>query len=281
MNILMAGGDTKGSWQMRGLQLGKALGARCTSSPSADDWKWADLVVLVKRAAIMWAEQARACGKPVVWDVLDFWAQPEDNQKTREELIAQVRQIQQSCGAGLLIGATRAMAEDIGGVYLPHHSRIGLTPTPPRSKAEVVAYEGNQRYLGAWRQRLDEACASIGLRFVVNPDDLREADVLVSFRDGKWDGWACRQWKSGVKHVNAIASGRPMVCQPSAAREETFPAGCLVTDAEQLTGRLKAVAFGDMREFAYQEHVERASDFTVQAIAKQYLGILQNVAVAA
>ena len=46
MNVLMVGAGG-GSWQMRGEQLGAAIGARVRLSPTTDDFTWADVVVLV------------------------------------------------------------------------------------------------------------------------------------------------------------------------------------------------------------------------------------------
>lgn len=277
MNLLMVG-DDRGSWQMRGVQLGRALGARVAATPTPRDWAWADLVILVKRAAIQWAAEAREVRVPVVWDVLDFWAQPKDNALTREALIAQVRAIQQACGASVLIGATRAMADDIGGIYLPHHCRLGVTPMMLRERAEVVGYDGTPKYLGRWRLALEQSCAALGLRCVVNPSDLRDVDVLVSFRDGRWDGWACRQWKSGVKHVNAIAAGRPIVSQPSAAASELAAIGQIVETPDALTDALQKVTSRGVRKGAYAYGQRMAGRFQVQAVARQYASILQNAA---
>lgn len=277
MNILMVGADTKGAWKMRGVQLGGAIGARVTVSPEPYDWDWADLVVLVKRAAIRWQAEARRVKVPVVWDVLDFWAQPEDNDKPREVLIEQVRMIQQAAGVRLLIGATKAMASDIGGVYLPHHCRVGLQPAPIREKAAVVAYEGQRKYLGRWAKALEQSCAELGLRFVVNPTDIREADVLVSFRDGQWDGWACRQWKSGIKHVNAIVAGRPMVSQSSAARDELRPFGKVVDTPEDLTEALNMAAVREFRAEVYEYGQKAAGAYQLYPWSLAYGDILEEV----
>ena len=72
MNLLLVG-NGKGSWTMRGEQLGAALGARVRTTPTAEDWRWADLVILVKRAGAVFARQAHQAQVPIVWDALDFW----------------------------------------------------------------------------------------------------------------------------------------------------------------------------------------------------------------
>lgn len=276
MNVLIVGADTYGSWQMRGLQLGKAIGARVTLGPSADDWAWADLVVLVKRAAMQFQAHAARFRGPVVWDALDFWTQPEQNGEPIEQRIEQARHVVRTAGVSVTVGATRAMADDLGGVYLSHHCRLGLLPTPPRKQAQVVGYDGQKKYLGLWAKALESSCAELGLRFVVNPPKLSDVDALVSFRDGKWDGEVCRQWKSGVKQVNAICAGRPILSQPSAAQSELVPIGVTIEDVSYLTDALEQITSLNMRESAYQVGRTWYRDFHVDAIAQQYLDILKR-----
>ena len=111
---------------------------------------------------------------------------------------------------------------------------------------------------------------------MVNPPDLRAVDVLVSFRDGKWDGWACRQWKSGVKYVNAIVAGRPILTQPTAASSELHPVGELVNHQADLVDALSAVTRDDVREAAYQQAVQRAVTFSVESVALRYQALLRD-----
>lgn len=274
MNVLMVGGDTKGAWQMRGVQLGAALGARVTAAPRPADWRWADVVVLVKRAAVHWQAEARQLRVPVLWDALDYWAQPQENAQPREAAIRQLRAIQQAARVDVVIAATQAMADDVGGVYVSHHSRLGVRPAPVRLTVEAVGYDGTPKYLGRWRVALEQACATLGLRFVINPADPRDVDALVSFRDGPWDGWICRSWKSGVKHVNAIVAGRPILTQPTAAHTELAPVGALVDTIEALTQGVRLVTCRETRDAAYQQGLARANAFSVEAIAERYRPIL-------
>jgi hypothetical protein len=273
VNILMVGSG-KGSFAMRGLQLGAVMGARVTTQPEAHDWRWADVVVLIKHAARAWAHETAHLSVPVIWDVLDFWRQPEDNDRAVTDLVLQLREIQAAAGVDRLIGATQAMAQHIGGVYVTHHCRTGLTPTAPRQSAAVVGYDGQKKYLGSWLPALQAACAELGLTFVVNPEDLSTVDALVSFRDGRWDGDVCREWKSGVKHVNAIVAGRPMLCQWSSAYAELEPEGAVVATQSGLVEGLRRVASREVREAAYQRGLNVAQGFTVQAVAGRYRTLL-------
>jgi hypothetical protein len=275
VNLLFVGVGSSGSWAIRGHQLGAALGGRVTNAPTSADWAWADLIVLVKRAILLYGRQARDTGKPIVWDALDFWAQPDQNGLDVPSAVRLARDVSRAAAPNLVIGATRRMAEDLGGVYLPHHSWPGLTPSPARAKVSVVAYQGNVQYLGEWAPRLREACRVRGWRFIVNPDDLREADILVAFRDGPWDGEVCRAWKSGVKFVNAIAAGRPIISQRCSARSEILPIGAVVESPADLAAALEHCADKYRREEAA---VLTAPMYGSTVVAGRYREILEEVA---
>lgn len=282
MRILIVGADGRGSFEVRGRQLGQALGARVTTTPSRDDWAWAEVIVLVKHAGIVWGPHARLLTKaPIVWDVLDVWRQPEENQVPVKDLKRRILEVRDVIGATTLIGATEAMAEDLDGVYLPHHSRPGLVPTPPREHASVVAYEGTKKYLGGWARALGQSCADRGLTFVINPPDLSQADIIVAFRDGPWDGEVCRRWKSGVKVVNAIAAGRPILMQDCAAWHELPTYWCPVEDRGHglsLDFLLDHWSKLVHREAPYRAALEDAPKYTLDAIATRYREILATTA---
>lgn len=278
MNILMCGGG-KGSFEVRGIQLGGALGARVTSTPTDADWRWADVAVLHKKWAPRFAPAAHQAKVPIVWDAIDCWQQPAEN--GLDEASAR-RLFQQQIAAirpALVIGSTQAQADAAGGVYLPHHSWPGLEPTPARPAVQVVGYEGNPAYLGAWRECVKQACAKRGWQFVINPPDLRAVDIFVAFRDGPWDGWMCREWKSGVKYVNAIAAGRPIITQLSSACREILPPGSCVTSVEELDCRFDEWSTIQARCWAVDECRVLAPRYRLGAVAQDYREILESVMV--
>jgi len=276
MNVLFIGAG-KGSWTIRGEQLGAAVGARVTSAPSSADWRWADVAVLVKRAGLTHAAEARAAGVPVVWDMLDCWRQPAENgvspAHAQAMLLAQLRAVQPV----LAIGATQAQADAVGGRYLPHHSRPGLEPAQIRDTCQVVAYEGNAAYLGGWMGLISRACVARGWQFVVNPPDLREADIVVALRDGPWDGWVCREWKSGVKLVNAIAAGRPVITQATAAWREIDPPGSVIETPNELPAVLDFWADAQAREMARRQSAVIAPCYRLDAVAGRYQAWLHAI----
>lgn len=277
MNILMLG-TGKGSFAVRGVQLGAELGARVKITPTQDDFAWADVVVLIKHAGPKWAARVRAAKKPIVWDALDYWRQPEENGFTetqaRDMLAASMAQVRPR----LVIGATQAMANVCGGVYLPHHARPTLAPAPVRDRVYTVAYEGTKKYLGRWAKAVTLECIKRGWDFVVNPRDIRTADILIAFRDGVWDGWMCRAWKSGVKLANALTAGRPIILQSSAAETEIKPFGSVVNHPENIGLALDYWAIRGARAQVVREAEERAKDFTLAKVAADYRAILERAA---
>jgi hypothetical protein len=277
VNLLVVGSGP-GSWTMRGRQLGAAIGAKITSQPAFLDWGWADAVILVKRAGAIWADTAHRYKVPIIWDALDFWQQPGENGSTeamaRLRLEAELLCIQPA----LYVGATEAMAAAGWGVYLPHHGRPDLHPTPAREVARIVGYDGEPRYLGRWAMALDRACQDRGWQFVINPPDLAACDLLVAFRDGEWDGWMNRQWKSGVKLVNAIRAGRPILSQASAAWDEIRPCGTIVESMTDLPEALEAWAEWGPRDRAYASGLLLAADYSVEAIGARYQRLIATMA---
>ncbi len=280
MNVLIIG-SSGGSTKVRAVQLGAAIGARVVTKPTDHDLRIADLVVLVKRAGVEWAAEVHKYRKPIVWDALDFWNQPSDNDFSESDARSLLRHHIELINPALVIGATEAMADaaakETSAAYLPHHSRPGLIPGPAVARVPVVGYEGAKKYLGGWLLAVQGECDRRGWSFVANPPDLRACDILVAFRDGQWDGWMCRQWKSGIKAVNAIASGRPLIAQASAGVVEISPNCCIVEKYSQLHDALGTyesyVQRVGIREFSDQ----RAKDYTLLAVAERYAKILKRV----
>ncbi len=276
MNVLTVGTGTAGSWAIRGMQLGGAIGARVTTAPAFLDWGWADAVVLVKRAGRQWADMAHRYRVPIVWDALDFWRQPQDCGATEREAMALLDAELMAIHPAVTIGATRAMAEAAGGVYLPHHSRPGLVPTPAAAAVTVVAYEGDPRYLGRWAMALELACGARGWAFVVNPADLGMADIVVAFRDAPWDGFLARHWKSGVKIVNAVAAGRPIITQVGAAWGEVPHYGSVCERMDRLGEALDTWA--DVDRSCVANDTAHAAGLTIATVAATYRDIIATVA---
>src|SRR6185295_14754374 len=95
-------------------------------------------------------------------------------------------------------------------------------------------------------------------------------DVLVALRGGVWDGWMCRHWKSGVKAVNAILAGRPLIHQDCAATRELAPCGTVVETTSDLPAAFAYWTPYRRRQHVVDVSVERAHAFTVESVAAYY-----------
>lgn len=216
MRLLFTSQSTKvGSWKIRGEQLGVACGAMVASQASIEQCRAADVIVVVKKAGPQLLQAVRDSGRPWAFDVLDAYPQPACAQWNREEAIAWVRGHLRSLAPTALIWPNQRMAEecDVGlpGLVLPHHHRPGIAKNPVRRKVEAVAYEGEPRYLGGLRDVIDAECTRRGWRFVVNPVQLADADIILAMRAGVAMNYATRHWKSNVKLANAHGSGTPFI----------------------------------------------------------------------
>jgi hypothetical protein len=222
VNILVTGRGTSGSWQVRGVQLGQAIGA--SVEPNARDVGGFDLAVLVKRPVPDLLQRLRAMAVPVVWDVVDAYPQPDGNYWGRETCMAWLReQVAQIRPVGI-VAATRAMAKDCAEfglpvLVLPHHAWPGQGTCVIRPRVQRVGYQGGEQYLGRWRALLEAECARRGWEFVVNPATVANLDIVVAVRSS--DGYAPRAWKSNVKLANAQGCGTPCVVNREAGYLET------------------------------------------------------------
>lgn len=256
MKLLFTGRGPSGSWRIRGEQLGKAIGATVERKGARGDH---DLAVVVKRASVA---QVASLGR-FVWDIVDAYPQPAAYRWNRDDAIAWVRAQIMQLKPCAVIWPTQRMREDcdtgLPGLVLPHHHRLGLSGNPD---PKLVGYEGSANYLGKWRPALEAECARRGLTFTVNPADYSSLSVVVALRDG--GGYVCRNFKSGVKHSNAVAIGAKFIAQPecgyveqACGREEwvetTRDLGLALDRAKPLVGAPYTVgqAAADLKAFLY------------------------------
>jgi hypothetical protein len=225
MKILVTGGGTSGSFRVRGVQLGNALGATVKPNATRDDFRAHDVAIVVKRFSPEMASAARECGRPIVWDCLDCWPQPVGCDWARSELVSYVQKMGRALGSPYIVAATERMAEDLGTpASLPHHGWArGVAQV--REKVRTVGYEGAAAYMAGWRSQIEEECAKRGWRFVVNPADYLSLDIVIALRDQRHDGYAARNWKSGIKAENARIAGIPFIGAPERGYLETALGG--------------------------------------------------------
>jgi hypothetical protein len=185
------------------------------NKPSDADLERSDLICFVKRPDPRTIERVREMGKPFVFDIVDSWAQPDDGlqytDKTKaRELFAPAWE---RIGADGYIFPTRRMQDDLGHlvrekITIYHHFRPQIRLNPIRERVAIVGYEGAD-YLGEWHARIEQACADRNIRFVANPSDYTDLDIVILARGGPHGSFLSRHYKSNVKLANAIGSGTP------------------------------------------------------------------------
>jgi hypothetical protein len=267
LKILLTGRGTSGSWKIRGEQLGHAMGATVVPDAPQHVIDAHDLVIVVKRARQELI--ARLSRKPVVWDVVDAWPQPEGNSWDRAESLAWLESQMAVLKPIAVVAATDKMAADCRGqvLSLRHHARPGLRANPVRTQVSTVGYEGSARHLGRWKEFFDEECARRGWRFVVNPPELADLDIVIAARETT--GYPAKWWKSGVKLANAQGSGTPCIANREAGCVEIATGAQRWADTD---GEFRA-CFDEMESYHLRVALSRqmlGATISLEATAERY-----------
>lgn len=281
--VLVTGTGRAGSWQIRGEQLGRAIGA--TVRPNATDVSGFDLAVVVKSVPDGCLAALQAAAIPVVWDIVDAWPQPTGNLWRRDECLAWLKRAMGRMGPCGVVAATPTMAQDcmVAGrlsrsqvLVLPHHARPGQGVNTIRPIVSCVGYEGGPQYINRWGKIMQAECSARGWEWQPRRAGLAGLDLVVALRDQ--DGYAARHWKSNVKLANAQATGTPVIC----SREEGYTANAasggvvFVDDRKQLAAALDGLASAEARGKAAELLLADAPRLDV--LAATYAAWLQEVA---
>lgn len=278
LRVVITGSGKAASFLIRGHQLGEAIGATVIRDAPLDILAAADIIVAVKRVAPALAESLRVCGRPVVWDALDFFEQT--THASRGVLVGEAKRRAAAMNAKAIIGATWRMADDLGSQYHLVHHGWDRGRVPIRERIGVVAYEGSPAYLGEAHEWIDQVCHERGARFAINPLNYLNADVVIAMRTAPYDSYATRNWKSGVKLSNAQIAGMPFIGRNEAGYLEQMSGGELWAEG--------AAAFATALDvLADPSERERRSEIMFQAaprlgtIAENYRRILELIVSAA
>lgn len=281
MKILITGRGGSGSWQIRGEQIGNALGALVQTNADTQAINWADVIVVVKRIPGDLLARIRASSKPWVYDIVDAYPQPEAGAWSQQQAKHWVQTTIAGIEPTAVIWPTAAMqacAPYIRGAVINHHHRPGIKRNPIREQIKTVGYEGAAQYLGEWKPALEKACKTVGAEFVVNPPHLADLDVVVAVRGRAHHGWVQENFKSNVKLANAQGNGTPIICQMDKGyTEQGFMDAPVawIREPEQIGTWLKALAPYEMRRDMSQRLLQRA--YSVEDAAKDYLKLLESV----
>jgi hypothetical protein len=278
-HILVTGNGKSGSWKIRGEQLGEAVGTSVV--PHATEVKRYDLAVLVKRIDVHTLSALTLAKVPFVWDIVDAWPQPHGNLWGHKACLNWLGTHLQTYRPAGVVAATQAMADDIAEVgfkgpvlTLPHHARPGQVQNPIRRVVETVGYEGGAHYLGKWQGVVESECARRGWRFVLNPSQLADLDIVLALREA--DGYAVKNWKSNVKLANAQGSGTPFIGNREAGYRETCGLGEVFADtAHELREGFDFLGDATARHHAAREMLACAP--RIEALAPQYRDWLETL----
>lgn len=281
MQLVFTGNGHAGSWACRGDQVGNALGAHVLPGATRSDFEQANAVVVVKRCPEERLKALREAGTPWIFDCVDFYPQPECSTWPAHVAIDWVRrQLDRLKPSGVIFPNAR-MAQDIGfdgpSTVIYHHHRPNIRSNPVRNDVRSVGYEGRAAYMESWRDRVEDECRKRGWRFVLNPDQLADVDIVLALRGGEWNGYAQRHWKSNVKLANAHGSGTPFVGSMESGYLETR-SGCEYW-ADSI-GALR-MAFDWLTDVRTREQVSdrfRQAAIPLATVAKQYLDFVSCVA---
>lgn len=282
MEILITGrGGKAGSWQVRGDQLGRAMGAVVMPLADKATCEKAGVIVAVKRVSLDLLQAIRASGRPWVWDIVDAWPQPYGNLWTRKQSLDWLGQELDILKPNAVVVSTTQLLRDVkeftevSCLILPHHSwgkYVDHTPTT-RHSVKAVGYEGAENYLGDWRRVVQRECDKRGWEFIVN-GDMRRIDIGLALR--QHDGYPAAMWKPNTKLSNIHALGVPAICSHELGYKEIASGGEFwVRSASDL-----ADVFDILRDPALRESIgcaSRDSMLPVSFIAAKYHAWLRRL----
>ncbi len=276
MKILVTGTGRCGSWEIRGKQLGEAMGANVIPNASQRECTQADMIILVKRTSLDTLGHIKRSGKPWVWDVVDAWPQRPGQELSKTFAMKWVAELLEYYNPTGVVWPTLKMANDVDwangpSTVLPHHYNPRYRAEKMRDIPSVVAYEGCERYLGKWRSIIDQEAVRQGMQFIVN-DVLERADVGVAVRDTL--SYPDLNWKSNVKLANLHALGIPALCTRESGYVETQSGTEFwVRDANDIAHALETVRSVDTRKWIRQSSLRQK--IPLKSIAATYARFLR------
>lgn len=288
LRALFTSKSAAGAWQIRGEQIAATRSNWVAKNkPSDEDLASCDLLCVVKKPVAEVIDRARALGKPIVYDIVDSWAQPEDGLKHTS--LAAARELfgpaWRALRADGYIFPTRRMQVDLGdlvghGITIYHHYWPQIDRNPIRARIQTVGYEGGN-YLGEWQPLIEAACVKRGLRFVANPANFTELDLVVLARGGEHGNFLARSYKSNVKLANAYGSGTPALAhvdEMSAHDTDTGDVLFFTSQPGSFERQLDLLLCEpELRQRIHQNFLAAAPRFHISNIAGQFEGFFLEV----
>ena len=269
-----------GSWKIRALQVASARPTwNSVAGLTPDSILGHEVFCAIKRVCRHRLRLLKRLGKIVLYDILDCWQQPQDGLACTD--MDRVLRFFENHLADLpldgVIFPNRTMMADLGHlvpnpICIYHHFWPGMEPIEVRARARIVGYQGAAIYLGPWRRIVERACRRLGLRFVINPPDLRAIDIGLAARGGVHASLLARRYKSNVKLANFYGAAIPCVVDGAEAsyRETDNGEVRFFATPEELEARLEELLPLDTRMRVHRSFLQARQQFTLESIADRY-----------
>ena len=254
--------ESSGSWQIRGIQLGNAIGADIIPKASKEVQRQYDRVIHVKRYADV-AEGA-------ILDIVDAWPQPAGNAWSFGQLRTWAQRYTEPFAD--VIAATHWMQKDLQtSFFLRHHYRPNIKQNQIRQKVRAIGYEGSPRYLDGWLDAILNECSRRGWAFLTNPVDLAQCDIVLAVRGEQWRGYATDHWKSCVKMANAVGSNTPIIALEEKGYDEMMAPFYPVKNPDDLAGAFDSLEPFDVRSTIAEMQKGMRHYWSLETVAGEYL----------
>lgn len=281
VRVCFTGNNRAGSWEIRGRQIAATRSTwHAAQHIEKSDIDRFDLFCFVKRPQPEVMARVREAGKPIVLDVIDSWAQPDDGLKHTD--LASARRLFAAQWQALppidaFIFPNRTMQRDLAplvrsSIVIYHHYWPDIGRNPVRPDAATVGYEGNVGYLGEWHAIVADICRHKGMQFVTNPDSLTAIDIGFAARGGSHASFLAHRYKSNVKLANCYGSGTPcaMSHRDWAAHETDCGDVRFFATAAQLERQIEALRGHDLRLRIHEAFRRAATPFHIDRIADTF-----------
>jgi hypothetical protein len=287
VRVCFVGIEGAGSFEMRGRQMAATrLNWQTRSTVSRADEKQFDVFCFVKVPQPREMKRLTGIGKKVVFDIVDSWKQPQDDLDCHNR--DQARRLFLSSWAEFpsdaLLFPNAQMRNDFSDVpqkscVLYHHYRPEAEFVPVRSQARILAYEGEQRFLGEWELLIERACGETGWEFQINPSSLREADVGISVRGAPYSGFLGPNYKSNVKLANFYGWGLPCLIHDSerACRETAVDGVRFFNGYDDLVDGLKILKSSEKRLQIQRSFSKVREHFSLKHLAGELERFLSSI----
>lgn len=281
IRVCFTGRNRAGSWEVRGKQIASTrenwYANQEVDVDQIDDF---DLFCFVKKPIPKLIEKIRARKKPVVFDVIDSWAQPTDNDKVTNAAEAQAlfaEKWSELPRFDSYIFANKKMHSDLGGLvghstYIYHHHREHLPRKPVRKTVRTIGYEGNDTYLGEWRDIIERLCEERSLQFVTDTDTNSDLDIGFACRGSEHACYLSNNYKSNVKLANFYGTGTPAIVHADDRSYHETDCGDVLffKTPEQLARQIDRLLNFEYRQAIHQRFLKKANDYEIEYIANTF-----------